>query len=328
MAKKLKASTKSPANIAFIKYWGKKDDVLRLPENDSISMNIDALYTITTVEFSAEYKKDVFYLKNETINKKEAEKVFIHLERIRKLAGFNYRAKVVSENNFPKSTGSSSSASGFAALTLAASRAAGLRLNERELSRLARVASGSACRSIPDGYAQWVSGQSDKTSYSYSLFSPDYWCVYDVVVFVDSKKKEISSTEGQKLAKTSPFLETRLRGIGEKLINIKKYIKQRNFTEFGRLAEEEALNMHAVMITSSPALLYWTPNTLKLMKLIQKWRLEGLEVYFTINTGQDVHILVLKENLLKLKNKLKKLDFVKKFVVGRPAKGARIINDP
>ncbi|HUV46606.1 MAG TPA: diphosphomevalonate decarboxylase [Candidatus Bathyarchaeia archaeon] len=322
----MKATAKSPTNIAFIKYWGKRDESLRIPENDSIAMNIDGLYTVTTVEFADKYKKDSFYLKNELVDKKEAEKVFIHLDRIRKLAKIDYKAKVVSYNNFPKSTGLSSSASGFAALTLAAAKAAGLKLSERELSRLARVASGSACRSIPNGFVEWRSGKDDKTSYAYSVFPAGHWLLYDVVVIVSEEKKEIGSTEGQKLAKTSPFLEARLRGIRKKIILLKRYLKQKKFSEFGKLAEEEALNMHAVMITSSPPLLYWTANTLKLMKLIQKWRQEGLENYFTINTGQDVHILVLKNNLEKLKNNLAKLAFIKKIIVNQPTVGARIVN--
>ena len=112
----------------------------------------------------------------------------------------------------------------------------------------------------------------------------------------------------------------------KKIKLIKKYLQQKDFSALGELTEKEALNMHAVMITSWPPLLYWTPNTLVLMKLVQKWRKEGLEVYFTINTGQDVHILVLEKNLKKLVNRLKKLKIVKKMIINQPAVGARIIN--
>jgi len=322
----MKATCKSPANIAFIKYWGKKDKKLRIPENSSISMNLSDLYTITTVEFSKSFKKDSFKFQNEPASTEEKQRVFKNLDRIRETAKINLSARVVSKNNFPKSTGLSSSASGLSALIVAGCKAAGLNLSKRELSKLARVASGSACRSIPDGFVEWQAGYSDESSYSYSLYPPQHWKLYDVVAIVSREKKGVRSTVGHSLAPTSPFLKTRLQEMEKKIKLIKKYLQQKDFSALGELTEKEALNMHAVMITSWPPLLYWTPNTLVLMKLVQKWRKEGLEVYFTINTGQDVHILVLEKNLKKLVNRLKKLKIVKKIIINQPAVGARIIN--
>lgn len=325
MAKKLKATCQSPANIAFIKYWGKKNEKLRIPQNNSISMNLSNIYTITTVEFSEDYPKDSFELRNEPVSEKEKKRVFEHLDRIRKKAGIAYKARVVSINNFPKSTGLSSSSSGFSALTLAACLAAGLNLSKREMSKLTRQASGSACRSIADGFVEWQAGNNDKTSYAYSLFSSDYWKIYDVVVIVSKEKKQVSSTRGHALAKTSPFLKKRLEKMEKKIKDLKNHFKNRDFSAFGELSEKEALNMHAVMITSSPSLLYWTTGTLNLMKLIQQWRKKGLEVYFTINTGQDIHILTLEKNLKRLTRKLKSLKFVKKIIVNKPTLGTREI---
>jgi diphosphomevalonate decarboxylase len=326
MGKQVKVTAKAPANIAFIKYWGKQNEKLRIPENGSISMCLDKVFTITTVEFSPKLREDSFVLLDEETSEKEELRVYGHLDRIRNLAGIKDRARVISKNNFPRSTGLSSSASGLAALTLAASLAAGLNLKEKELSRLARVASGSACRSIPSGFVEWRKGKDDETSYAYSLYPASYWQVYDVIAVVSREKKEVSTTEGQALAKTSPFLSSRLGEMSAKIKAIKKFLKARDFFNFGLLSEQEALNMHAVMITSSPPLLYWTPETLRLMRLILKWRREGLEVYFTINTGQDCHILTLKNNLEKIRLKLKGLDFVKKVIINKPAAGARMIN--
>ena len=157
----MKATAVAPSNIAFIKYWGKKDGGLRLPENGSISMNLSNLLTTTTVEFSSALKDDDFELEGIRYanDSEKSLRVIKHLDRIRKLGGIDSYAKVVSSNNFPSGTGLSSSASGLAALTVAAAAAASLALSEKELSILARKGSGSACRSIPDGFVETVKRQ-------------------------------------------------------------------------------------------------------------------------------------------------------------------------
>src|SRR3989344_1854780 len=150
----MKATAVAPSNIAFIKYWGRKDEVLRLPENGSISLNLSNLLTMTTVEFSEKYNEDsvIYNGKQEELVGNRAIK---HVERIRQKAKIKLKVKVVTQSNFPPGVGLSSSASGFAALTLAGTKAAGLTLSEKELSILARQGSGSACRSIPDGFVEW-----------------------------------------------------------------------------------------------------------------------------------------------------------------------------
>lgn len=176
----MKATAVAPSNIAFIKYWGTKDDVLRLPKNGSISMNLSNLLTTTTVEFNPDFYQDIVTVDNEQ-KVIEGNRVIKHLDRIRSLAKIDYKAKVVSNNNFPSSKGLSASASGFAALTVAGAAAAGLKLSEEELSILARQGSGSACRSIPDGFVEWLDGDTSETSYSVSLYKPDYWDIVDIV---------------------------------------------------------------------------------------------------------------------------------------------------
>jgi len=313
----MKATAIAPSNIALIKYWGKKDEKLNLPENGSISMNLSNLITTTTVEFNSEFKEDLVIINNKT-DYKESIRIIKHLDLIRKKANIFLKAKVVSNNNFPDGTGLSSSASGFAALTLATTNAAGLKLTEKELSILTRQGSGSACRSIPDGFVEWI-GEGAK-----SLYSPDFWKIVDVVAIISTDKKETSSTDGQKLASTSPFFQTRLNNINEKINRFKKSLKTKNFTEFGQIIENEALELHAIMLTSTPSLIYWQPETIILMKLVKKWRSEGLEVYFTVNTGQDIHLIVEEKNQEKLVKKLKEIKEVKKIITNQPAIGARL----
>lgn len=318
----LKATAIAPSNIAFIKYWGKKDEVLRLPENGSISMNLSNLLTTTTVEFDEKYKVDEITIDNKLINDIRLIK---HLDRMRLLGKSNLKAMVVSENSFPSGTGLSSSASGFAALSLAGAKALGLNLIEKELSILARQGSGSACRSIPDGITEWLDGDESESSYAVSLYKPDYWDLVDVVAVVSSAKKDIATSEGMKTVLTSPFYQKRIELIKKKIENCRRFIKDKDFTNLGELIESEALELHAIMLTSTPALIYWTTGTLSIMKLTAKWRQEGIEVYFTINTGQDIHLICQKKDEIKVQNKLKELDFVNKIIVNYLSEGARII---
>ncbi|MBI2334682.1 diphosphomevalonate decarboxylase [Candidatus Daviesbacteria bacterium] len=323
----MKATAIAPSNIAFTKYWGRKDEILRLPANGSISMCLSDLLTTTTVEFSPDYKQDEVTINGGGLEEDEAQRVIKHLDRVRSLAGIDTRAKVVSENNFPSGTGLSSSASGFAALTFAASKAAGLDLSEKELSILARQGSGSACRSIPSGFVEWLDGDSSETSYSVQIFPPNYWKIADVVAVVSTDKKEVSTSVGQQSAQSSPFMEVRLSNMREKNERIKKLIADKNFEEFGELVEAEALELHSIMLTQRPALIYWTPGTLTIMKLCGRWRAEGLEVYFTINTGQDIHLICEAENIDKVKGKLKELEEVKDIIVNFPGEGTRLLKN-
>jgi len=320
----MKATAVAPSNIAFIKYWGVKDEILRPPKNGSISMNLSELLTTTTVEFNPDFYQDSIVVDDvqEII---EGNRVIKHLDRIRSLAKVSYKAKVISKNNFPASTGLSSSASGFSALTVAASAAAGLKLSEKEFSILARQGSGSACRSIPDGFVEWLDGETSETSYAISLYSKDYWDIIDVVAIVSTNKKEISSTEGHKFATTSPFFNRRLEINKEKMRLVKQYLQEKNFTAFGELIEAEALELHAIYLTSHPSLIYLLPASLRLLHLVKKWRKEGLEIYFTLNTGQDVHIICQKKDVKKVTQKLSEVDDVQSVIINYPSKGAHII---
>ena len=320
----MKATAIGPSNIAFIKYWGKKDEVLRLPENGSLSMNLSNLFTTTTVEFSKSYTEDYIEI-NSISEPNEGSRAVKHLDRIRSLAKITEKAKVITNNNFPTGTGLSSSASGFAALTVAAAKAAGLELSEKELSILARQGSGSACRSIPDGFVEWLDGNTSDTSFALSIFPPDYFEIVDVVTVVSTDKKFLATSEGQQSARTSPFFEKRLDLIKNKIDRVKKAIEDKNFSEFGELIETEALEFHSILFTSNPPLFYWTPETVRLMKFVQKIRSEGLECYFTINTGQDIHLIVQEKDLNALKDRLKKVAEIKNIIVNSPANGTRVV---
>lgn len=321
----MKATAIAPSNIAFTKYWGKKNEILRLPIHGSISMTLSGLLTTTTVEFSDKYKADKIIINKGIQEVDEAERVIKHLDRIRNIAKINLKAKMVSDNNFPSGTGLASSASGFAALTVAGAKAAGLNLSEKELSILARQGSGSACRSIPSGFAEWLNGNTSESSYAIQIFPPDYWSIADVVAIISKEKKEVSSSVGHQAANTSLFFQIRVSKMAEKNKLIKKMIKERNFEKFGELIEQEALEFHAITLTQKPPLIYWTPNTVLLMKAVQKWRKQGLSVYFTLDTGQDIHLICQKKDAKEVSRRALAISEVQKTIINYPSQGAHII---
>lgn len=328
MSESMKATCKSPANIAFIKYWGKSNPKTRVPQNNSISMCLSDLFSVCTVEFDEKYDKDkVQFLNEKVVKDREIKRIIKVLDRVREKACVSHKAKVATKNNFPKATGIASSASGLSSVTMAAATAVGLELDKKEMSKLARLASGTACRSIPDGFAEWKKGTSPKNSYAEQIYPPEYWEIVDVVAIVTKKMKKISSTKGHHLADTSPFYKKRIEEIPEKIKKIKSAMKKKDFSEFGQIIEKEALNMHAICMTSQPPILYWEGATMTIMRKVQQWRSQGLPVYFTIDAGPTVHVICEKKNSEKIQEKLKEIKGIDRISINRPGKGARLLNE-
>src|SRR5829696_4819397 len=178
------ATAQASPNIAFIKYWGNRDNVLRIPMNSSISMNLDGLYTRTTVSFQPSLPYDELIINGHEVAGGGRERVSYVLDLIREMAKLRESAEVMTENNFPVGAGIASSAAAFAALALAGSKAAGLNLSEKDLSRLARRGSGSAARSISTGFVEWQAGTTDEDSFAYSIAGTDQWKLVDCVAIV------------------------------------------------------------------------------------------------------------------------------------------------
>jgi diphosphomevalonate decarboxylase len=310
-------------NIAFIKYWGNRDNALRLPANSSISMNLIGLVTHTSVSFQPSLALDEFVLNGREMTGHALERVTAMLDLVRAKAGLKLRAEVVSENNFPTGAGIASSASAFAALTLAASKAAGMDLPEAELSRLARRGSGSACRSIPGGFVEWQAGTSDEDSFAFSIASPEHWALTDCVAVVSAGHKATGSTEGHALAGTSPLQEARVADAPRRLDICRQAILDRNFVSFAEIIEHDSDLMHAVMMTSRPALFYWEPATLAVMEAVRTWRRDGLPAAYTIDAGPNVHVLCPQEKAGEVHEKLSALQSVNHVltaVAGGPAR--------
>jgi diphosphomevalonate decarboxylase len=320
-----KATAVACANIAFIKYWGKRDVELNLPANSSLSMNLDRLTTVTTVEFSPDYDDDVVILDGREEWGTARQRIVTHLDRVRVMAGLQNRARVISENSFPTGAGLASSSSGFAALSLAASKAAGLELSQRELSILARFGSGSACRSIPGGFTEWTAGASSEESFAKQIAPPDHWDLRDVIAIVSRAHKRVGSTEGHALAPTSHLYQARVASVADRLPRARAALLEKDLATLGRLIEEDAVSMHAVMMTSRPPIYYWLPSSVRLIHEVQHWRAEGLEVYFTFDAGPNVHLICQATDQAEVEKRLKDIEEVLEVIVSGPGPGARVV---
>jgi len=318
---KFKSTAIAHPNIAFVKYWGKKDEELRIPLNNSISMNLGNLWTKTTLEFNDDFDSDTITINKEVAEGTAKKRVVKHLDRFRNLANVDLKCKVVSENNFPMSSGIASSASGFAALTIASGAALNLNLSERELSIMARLGSGSASRSVPNGFTEWLTGTCNDDSYSVSIANSEYFEIYDLIIMVKKEKKEISSTAG--MQKFNPYFYARLAEVNENLNFVRRGIIEKNLEMLGTYAEKDCISMHTVMMNSG--LFYWEPETLKIIKEVWNLRNKGLKCYFTIDAGPNVHILCLPENKERIKEKFKDLNF--EILESKPGGKARVINE-
>lgn len=336
-----KATCRAGSNIAFIKYWGVAGGAedLNIPLNNSISMTLADAHTTTTVAWddSGCLPEDTVAIDGVQLVGSSAERVVAHLDRLRALAGVSERACVVSNNNFPMASGIASSASGFAALTVAGAAALGLRLDATRLSAVARRGSGSASRSLFGGFVEWERGWGqgesesssllDSRSVAHQLHSEDHWALRDVIAIVSTGAKRVSSSSGHRLAATSPLNTARTRCVGAWLETVRQAIAERDIGLLGPVLELDALAMHGVMMTSTPSLLYWQPGTLEVLQAVRAWREdEGMPVYFTIDAGPNVHLICEVEAAAEVARRVGALPAVGRVLVSGPGAGPELLD--
>ncbi len=321
------ATAQANPNLAFIKYWGNRDKTLRIPMNGSISMNLDGLYTRTTVSFQSELTSDQLSINGYEVTSKGLDRISHILDIIRGMANIHERAQVISENNFPSGAGIASSASAFAALAVAGSKAAGLSLSERELSRLARRGSGSAARSIPGGFVEWQAGESDEDSFAFSIAEPGHWDLVDCIAIVSASHKKTGSTEGHSVALTSPLQAARVADAARRLEICRNAILERDFNTFASIVELDSDMMHAVMMTSTPALHYWKSASFEVMHCVRQWRVEGIPVCYTVDAGPNIHVLCPEAEAHNVEKRLRGVKGVENVLVARAGGPAKIVEN-
>ncbi len=321
-------------NIAVIKYWGKRNAELILPTNSSISMTLDSLKTRTSILFDEVFEKDELWLNGEKIDldfNKEYKQRLKQLDVVREKAGINYKARIVSINGFPTAAGFASSASGLAALACAAGKAAGLEINSRELSILARLGSGSACRSVLGGFVEWQKGEKADGSDSYAIQLADekHWSEMRVIsAILSEEKKKISSRAGmQQTVETSELFKKRLEYLPKAINAMQNAIQNKNFEQFALLAMADSDNMHACMADTNPPIYYMNEASKKIVKEVVNLNSNKTIAAYTFDAGPNCHIYTLEENAREVIQMLENVPEVKKIYVSKPGKGPIEIKD-
>jgi diphosphomevalonate decarboxylase len=319
-------------NIALVKYWGKRDEALNLPATGSLSLTLDRLGTRTRVAFDGgDGARDRVTLDGAPAAEKVAARVSAFLDRVRARAGIAARATVVSENSVPTAAGLASSASGFAALAVAAARAADLELSPTELSVLARLGSGSAARSIFGGFVEMARGAAADGSDAAAGPIPegDGWDVRLVVAITAAGEKALGSTAAmRRTAETSPYYEAWVRGVDGDLAAARAAIAARDLPALGAVAERSALRMHASAMAALPPIIYWNPATLAAMGRVRALRAAGTPAFFTIDAGPHVKVLCAASDADLVAGALDGVQGVLRTLVAAPGPGARLVEAP
>jgi len=327
MSQSKSATAIANANIALIKYWGKRNIALNLPAVGSISLTLDSLQTKTSVIYSSDLVNDRLSINDDLITGKELDRVQKFMDLIRREYQIDLYAHIKSYNNFPTGAGLASSASAFAALSLAATKAAGTELSPKELSILSRKGSGSAARSVYGGFVEMklVASSENDEDYAIQLEPAEYWDLRLFILVTSKEKKSIGSTEAMKVcADTSPFYGKWIEHSHHDLEIMRKAIRLKDFELLGTLAEHNAIKMHSVIMSSNPPIIYWNKMTIELMHYIQKLRREGLQVYFTIDAGPQIKVITLPAHMAELKNKFKEFTGIEEIIESKLGPDVRL----
>jgi diphosphomevalonate decarboxylase len=316
-----RVTARAYANIALCKYWGKLPGANNLPATPSISLAISGLKTETMVEV-LEHGPDSFKLDGRKPDETTAKRLEEYLDYWRDRRLLKGSFAVLSKNYFPTGAGLASSSSGYAALAKALSALSPKKIPDAKLSRLARMGSGSAARSIPGGLSALPVGKDPAAKL---LLSPEEIPWGMVVVIVKSGEKEISSRQGMELSrKTSPYYKSWLSQAARDYSSMLDAIKKKDLSQIGEICEANTLAMHACMMATRPPLIYWNRATIEIIHAVRRWRAKGLDAYFTIDAGPHVAILARREDLNSISTRARRLNGVISAKTSLPAGGAEI----
>ena len=327
MNKKI-ATARAPANVALVKYFGKRDVDLNLPAAGSLSLTLAPLETMTEVQTDPSLGADEIFMDGEIADPSFSMRVSGFLDLVREMAGAGIYARVRTENNFPTAAGLASSASGFAALAVAGAGAYDLSLDEQHLSALARRGSGSAARSIPGGIVVWEEGerQDGLDSTARSIADPGDWDLRLIAGVTDPGPKKIGSTEAmERTRKTSPhyagWIESTRVDLGEAITAV----NDQNLEKLGEITERSALAMHGAALAARPAILFWNGVTVEALHLVRELRAKGYQAWFTCDAGPQPKILCSPHDEKSIVEALSQLPGITDIIRCKLTSGARVI---
>jgi diphosphomevalonate decarboxylase len=295
-----------PSNIALVKYWGKRPG--QIPKNPSLSMTLKNALTTTRIKYSydpALIPKDLIFKFERRVHPAFQKRIENYMEAILPYMPFlaHTSMEIDSDNSFPHSSGIASSASAMGALAMC------LVSMEEDISRtpnenplkkasfLARLGSGSASRSLYPQFVLWGAtvewpGSGDEFAIPIRDIDPSFMEMRDTILIVESNQKQVSSSTGHKLMETNPYAETRFKQANHNLGKLKKILSSGDWKDFIELVEEEALSLHAMMMTGKPGYLLMRPGTLEIIRKVQEFRRDKTKhVAFTLDAGANVHLL-------------------------------------
>lgn len=305
----------APANIALCKYWGKRDTNLNLPVTSSLSISLGDKGARTHVTL-AESNQDVVKLNHKTLeqNSMFVQRIIKFLDLFREKN--NLKFVVETHNNIPVGAGLASSAAGFAALIQALDQLFGWELPKKQLSILARLGSGSACRSLWQGLVKWHAGSDSSGLDSFAQKLPYTWPDLMIGLLpLSVETKSVSSRDAmQRTVTTSRYYELWPKQVEEDLQVLLCAIEKRDFKLFGETAENNALTMHALALTSKPPILYSIPATIVMIQHIWKLRESGINIYFTQDAGANLILLFLQKDVKLIKKEFAEVEIIMPFV--------------
>jgi phosphomevalonate decarboxylase len=317
----LKCTARAYAIQGLIKYHGLKNAKLRIPFHDSISVCMKSLDTITTVEAENGVKRDIIRINGTIPTTGEEARARIVVDKLREIAAERTRVRVESRNANVKGKGLGFSASGFAALGLAASKALGLNLETRELSEVVRLGAGSAARSIVGGFSIWYAN-SNGHSYAEQLASAGSIRLRTLIVPIPST---IKTDKAHADVLTSPFFRARLSYVTSVLQKMRRAIGRRNVSEISRLAEVDTLNLHAITMTGKLETILVSPLSIRIMEEVRRLRdEEHVPVWYSLDTGPSVFINTTPKAALKVERRIKTL--ADKVIASDPGGPAEMIS--
>ena len=301
----MKATAVAHPIQGLIKYHGLKDVMLRIPFHDSISVCIDALNTTTTVEAAESLKENSVIINGKKAVGKDLERVEVVLKKLRSISRYSGCFKVVSRNSITGGKGLGFSASGFAVLGTAACAALDFNIDYVSLSELVRLGAGSATRSLAGSFAIWYADKSGK-SYAEPLVEPEAVDLGMVIVPIPSS---VRTDEAHNEVLSSPLFKARLKHVAKIIRAMDEAIKTKDVATIGRLAEEDSLNLHASTMTGKAHMVLWEPETVCIIKEVQRMRREGVPAWYSIDTGPSVFINTYTNYVEKVADRLRSLGF-------------------
>ena len=321
--KTMQATAEAHPNIALVKYWGKRDVPGNVPATPSLSITLDTLRTRTRVTFDATLPARQVVLNGKRVNDAKIDACLDRLiERARRPLP---PVSVETDNNFPTAAGLASSASGFAALVTAVDAALGLSLSAEERAQEARRASASAARSLYGGFVS-LTGTEDPASW---LACPELdaaaWPLKVVIAICTDEPKAVSSSAGMLMSKTSPYYDRWTEVAGRDFEAARRAVVSRDFAGLARIAEENCLAMHAVMLSARPSLIYWTGATIECIRRVQQLRTAGTPVFFTIDAGPQVKAVCEPAAVEIVREALASIPSVKQVLVAGLGGPARVV---